>query len=70
MIYLCFFKITCLFMRNTQREAEKQAEGEAGSLQGSPMRDSIPQIRGSLPKPKAHAQRRATHASLICFLIG
>ena len=30
-----FFKIIYLFMRNTQREAETQAEGEAGSLWGT-----------------------------------
>ena len=29
-------------MRDTDREAETQAEGEAGSLRGSPIRDSIP----------------------------
>ena len=28
-------------MRDTEREAETQAEGEAGSLQESPMWDSI-----------------------------
>ena len=32
----CLFKdFIYLFMRDTQREAETQAEGEAGSLQGS-----------------------------------
>ena len=31
-----------LFKKDTQREVEAQAEGEAGSLQGSPMWDSIP----------------------------
>ena len=29
-------------MKDTQREAETQAEGGAGSLQRSPMWDSIP----------------------------
>ena len=29
-------------MRDTQREAETWAEGEAGFLQGAPMQDSIP----------------------------
>ena len=28
-------------MRDTEREAETQAEGEVGSMQGSLMRDSI-----------------------------
>ena len=32
-----FFKdFIYLFMRNTHREAETQAEGQAGSLQGTP----------------------------------
>ena len=30
-----FLKIIYLFMRNTEREAETQVEGEAGSLQGT-----------------------------------
>ena len=38
-------------MRNTQREAETQAEGGAGSL----MQDLIPKP-GSHPEPKADAQ--------------
>ena len=41
--FLFFFKdLIYLFMKDTQKESETQAEGEAGSLQGSPMRDSIP----------------------------
>ena len=34
-LLLCFIKILfILFMRNPEREAETQAEGEAGSMQG------------------------------------
>ena len=32
-IFFVFFKIFHLFMRDTEREAETQAEGEAGSMQ-------------------------------------
>ena len=42
-------------MRDTQREAETQAEGEAGTLKGSPMWDSI-QDPESCPELKADAQ--------------
>ena len=42
-------------MRDTQREAEAQAEGEAGSLQGA--RCGLdPGTTGSQPEPKADAQ--------------
>ena len=35
-VCVCFFKdFIYLFMRDTQREAETQAEGEAGSMQGA-----------------------------------
>ena len=34
-LFLLFFKdFIYLFLRDTQREAETQAEGEAGSMQG------------------------------------
>ena len=39
-------------MRDTEREAETQAEGKAGSL----MQDSIPGPPGSCPEQKADAQ--------------
>ena len=42
-------------MRDTQREAETQAEGEAGSLQGARCRTRS-QILGSQPEPKAGIQ--------------
>ena len=34
-IYIFFKDFIYLFMRDTQREAETQAEGEAGSMQGA-----------------------------------
>ena len=39
-------------MRNTEREAEIQAEGEAGSMQGAQCRTGS-QDQGSRPEPKA-----------------
>ena len=33
-------------MRDTEREAETQAEEEAGSPQGAPCRDQIPGLQG------------------------
>ena len=45
-------------MRNTEREAEAQAEGEAGSLRGPRYgtRYWDPGTLGSLPEPKGDAQ--------------
>ena len=34
-----------VFRKDTDREAETQAEGETGSLQGSPMWDLIPGVQ-------------------------
>ena len=42
-------------MRDTHREAETQAEGEAGSLH-EPDAGLDPRIPGSQPEPKADAQ--------------
>ena len=42
-------------MRGTRREAETQAEGEAGSLQGA-RRGTRSRDPGSHPEPKADAQ--------------
>ena len=42
-------------MRDTQREAETQAEGEAGS-RGEPDVGLDPRTPGSRPEPKADAQ--------------
>ena len=44
-----------LFMRDMQREAETQAEGEAGSL-WEPDVVLDPRTLGSLPEPKADVQ--------------
>ena len=44
-----------LFMRDTEREAEAQAEGEVGSIQGA-QHGTRSQHLGSGPKPKADAQ--------------
>ena len=35
LLLLLFFKFYYLFLRDTQREAETQVEGEAGSMQGA-----------------------------------
>ena len=43
-------------MRDTKREAETKAEGEAGSLQGEPDAGLDPRIPGSQPEPKADTQ--------------
>ena len=45
-------------MRDTEREAETQAEGEAGSIQGAQCgtRSQDLRIMGSQPEPKADAQ--------------
>ena len=40
-------------MRDTQREAETQAEGDAGSMQDAGLDPGTP---GSCPEPKADAQ--------------
>ena len=43
-----------LFMRDTEREAETQVEGEAGSL-GEPDAGLNPRTPGSCPEPKTDA---------------
>ena len=50
-----FFKIFYVFMRDPEREAETQAEGEAGSLWG-PDAGLDPRTPGSHPGLKADAQ--------------
>ena len=52
---LFFFKDIYLFMRDRDREAETQAEGEAGSMQ-EPDAGLTPRTSGSLREPKADAQ--------------
>ena len=46
-IRFIFFKIFYLFMRDTEREAETQAAGETGSMQGAQCgtQSQIPRIR-------------------------
>ena len=52
---ILFFKdFIYLFMRDTQTEAETQAEGEAGSV-GSLIVGLDPRTLGSGPEPKADA---------------
>ena len=64
--YMCYFLVwhkhwfffkdfIYLFMRDAQREAETQAMGEAGSLQGA-RHGTWSQILESCPEPKAEAQ--------------
>ena len=50
-----FFLRFYLFMRDTEREAETYAEGEAGSLQGARC-GTRSQDHGTSPEPKADAQ--------------
>ena len=52
-------------MRDTQREAETQAEGEAGSMQG-PEAALDPRTPGSRPEPKADAQL-LSHPGVLLF---
>ena len=55
--YLFIFKdFIYLFMRDTEREAEMQGEGEAGSLQGA-QRRLDPWSPGSGPRLKAGLNR-------------
>ena len=50
-----FFKILFVYSRETQREAETRAEGEAGSMQGARCVGLDPGTPGSRPEPKADA---------------
>ena len=54
-IFYFFKDFIYLFMRDTQRESETQAEGEVGSLQGTQC-GARSQDPGSRPEPKADAQ--------------
>ena len=55
-----FFFNIYLFIH--EREAETQAEGEAGCSQGAPCRTGSP-IPGSGPEPKTGTQQLSYHAS-------
>ena len=52
-LILIFKDFIYLFMRDTEREAETQAEGEAGR---EPDEGLDPRTPGSCPEPKANAQ--------------
>ena len=51
-----------LLMKDTERVAETQAEGEAGSMQGAQWRTRSQDL-GSRPEPKADAHHWATHVT-------
>ena len=53
-----------LFMRDAEREAETQAEGEAGSLWGAG-RGTRSRTLGSRPEPQADAHPLSPEASHI-----
>ena len=54
--YLRFLKdFIYLFMRDTEKEVETQAEGEAGSIR-EPGSELDPRTPGSLPEPRADVQ--------------
>ena len=56
-------------MKDTQREAEIEAEGEAAPC-GEPHAELDPRIPGSRPEPKADAQPRShPGASRVCISI-
>ena len=59
-IYIFFKYFIYFFMRDTERQAETQAEGEAGSMR-EPEVGLDPGTLGSRPGPKADAQRRRSH---------
>ena len=54
-------------MRDTQKEAETQAEGEAGSLQGAQCKTQS-WTPGSCPEPKADAQP-LSHSGILVVCI-
>ena len=52
---MSFFKTLFIYSWKTEREAETQAEGEVGSLQGA-LLEMDPRTPGSRPEQKADAQ--------------
>ena len=57
-------------MSDTEREAETQAEGEAGSLRGEPDVGLDPRTPGSLPEPKANTSLTGSpRCPPFCFQI-
>ena len=66
---MSFFKdFIYLFMRDTEREAETQAEGEAGSMHREPDVGFDPETPGSRPGPKAGAKPLRHPGIPICML--
>ena len=63
-----FLKIFYLFIHERHREAETQAEGQAGSLQGAPC-GTRSQSPGSRPELKADAQLLSHRASRIFYIL-
>ena len=55
-------------MKDTEREAETQAEGEAGSMHREPDVGIDPGSPGSRPRPKAGA-KPLRHPGIPCFSI-
>ena len=68
-IYLFIYLRFCLFIheRHREREAETQAEGEVGSMQGAQCGIQS-QTLGSRPGPKAEAQPLSHPGILIGML--
>ena len=56
-------------MRDTQKEAQTQAEGEAGSLRGKPNVGLDPGTQGSHPGLKADAQLLSSPGVLYFLLL-
>ena len=68
MFHVFFFEdFIYLFMRDTEREAETQAEGEAGSMHREPDVGFDPGSLGSCPGPKAGA-KPLRHPGIPSFL--
>ena len=65
-LWFFFFLRFYLFIHEKHREAETQAEGEAGSMQGVQCRTRSPDV-GSCPEPKEDAQPRS-HPSVPLVL--
>ena len=63
--FFFFLDFIYLFMRDTEREAETQAEGEAGSMQGTPCGTRSQDSRIT-PWVKAAVSCWATQGSWVC----
>ena len=67
-LFYLFFKDLYLFVRDTQREAETQAEGEAGSMQGAGCRTPIPGLQDHTQSQRQTLNHWATQVSLLSYL--